>query len=200
MNDEQVEPKASWARLQRPPDFTGGRLTTFRSVVLRHGLPGALLGLLCLLFPPTRALLESALAAMLAQPLRYFAVGLLIFVGLNAYGRFVSGRWQLNQLVWVVYLGVLSLWEEWVFRVALPYHLADQGIDLRTAIIASSLLFGLAHYFTLRWRWQWCVGAFVGGLALSFRFVDHQDLMLITGLHWVVTFLNTPRPPGQTRS
>ena len=48
-------------RLQREPDFTGTKLTTFTEVVLRHGLPGATIGLLLLMSPTARGWLLEAL-------------------------------------------------------------------------------------------------------------------------------------------
>jgi hypothetical protein len=64
-------------------------------------------------------------------------------------------------------------------------------------VVASNALFGFMHYFTLRWKWYWCVGAFLGGMALSRHLAQHQDLALIVAFHWIATFLNTPRPPGR---
>jgi hypothetical protein len=168
-------------------------------VVLRHGLPGALLGVVCLLFPPTRALLPASLAGLLEQPQLYLISLVAVFIALIGFTRYINGNFRLNQLVWVAYLGALSFWEEWVFRAALPYYLISEGVGFWQAVIAVNLVFGLAHYFTLRWKWYWCLGAFFGGVALSNRFADQQDLVLIAGMHWIVTFLNTPRSPGLGR-
>jgi membrane protease YdiL (CAAX protease family) len=66
------------------------------------------------------------------------------------------------------------------------------------AIVLSNLLFAGLHYFTLRWKWQNCLFAFLGGVGLS-RLLDNSgDLALVVLVHFVATFLNTPSPPGAT--
>lgn len=195
-NGEAIAP--SQRRLQRPPDFTGPRLRTFRAVLLRHGLPGALLGGLCLLHPQAGALLAAALSGLLEAPLLYLGVGSLVCGALIAYAWLIDRRLDAQAVGWIVYLLAISSWEEWVFRVALPYLGEAQGISLGVAVVASNVAFGLIHYFTLRWKWPWCLAAALGGLALSRQFGEHFDLAVIIALHWVATFLNTPRPPGRS--
>ncbi|TVS15949.1 MAG: CPBP family intramembrane metalloprotease [Gammaproteobacteria bacterium] len=197
-NDPDLAP--SQRRLQRAPDFTGNRLSSFRAVVLRHGLPGAMLGALCLLHPDMRALLTPALTGFLADPARYLGIAALMFAALVSYAWFIDRRLNAAAVGWILYLLLISIWEEWVFRLALPYFAAENGMELRTAVIASNVLFGAAHYFTLRWKWQWCVAAALGGMALSRNFAVHYDLVLVIGIHWLATFVNTPRLPGGSRA
>ncbi|MFT4799751.1 MAG: hypothetical protein ACI9W1_003192, partial [Candidatus Azotimanducaceae bacterium] len=192
-------PPRSRRRLQRGADFTGGPLGSFREVFLRHGLPGALLGAFCLLHPGMRALLVEATVQAVTTPLPYLLVGSLILVGLSAYSRYSCDGWSCRQFGWVLYLGVLSLWEEWVFRLAIPYSLKEQGAELIVGIILCNILFGAIHYFTLRWKWQWCVAACLGGFAFSRQMDVHFDLLIVAGIHWVATCVNTPRPPGLRR-
>jgi hypothetical protein len=189
----------SQRRLQRPADFTGDRLRTFRAVVARHGLPGAAVGLVCLLDPGIRSLLAPALADALSDPLRYVAIGGLVFAALVAYAGFIDRRLDAAAVGWILYLLLVSTWEEWVFRLAIPHALEAHGVDAQAAVIASNVAFAVAHYFTLRWKWPWCVAACLGGLALSRNFAEHGDLVLVIGIHWVATFLNTPRPLNRSR-
>jgi hypothetical protein len=189
----------SQRRLQREPDFTGGRLNRFMQVFLRHGLPGLLLGVVCLLVPEMQALLIDALAGFVANPGRYVIWAVGIFFLLLAYTYYLDRRIDAPEVGWILYLLVLSTWEEWVFRLAVPYFAAGEGGDLRTAVIASNVAFGLIHYFTLRWKWQWCLGAFLGGMAFSRQLHEHSDLLIIVGIHWVATTINTPRLPGRGR-
>lgn len=190
----------SQRRLQRPPDFTGARLDSFRAVALRHGLPGLLLGLTCLLHPALRETLATGLASASAQPLRYLTIGVAIFAGLLLRAWFLDRKLDAPAIGWIVYLGCLSAWEEWVFRLALPTLFVLAGVEFWLAIVASNLAFGVVHYFTLRWKWSWCLGAFVGGLALSRQYGLHEDLALLIAIHWVATFFNTPRRPYRSGS
>jgi hypothetical protein len=190
----------SQRRLQRPPDFTGDLLRSFRAVALRHGLPGAVLGAVCLLHPEMRGLLMRALESFLVDPVWYVLVGGLIFAAMASYSWFIDRRFDAQAVGWMLYLLMVSAWEEWVFRLAIPYFASAHGIELRTAVVASNLLFGVMHYFTLRWKWHWCLGAGLGGLALSRNFAFHFDLVLVIGIHWIATYLNTPRVPGRGRA
>lgn len=187
-------------RLQRAPDFTGQRLTTFKEVIYRHGLPGLALGLVCLATPAMYNYARTGVQPALETPLLYTLGFVAVLIGLVGYSKLRHGGVNQQQLRWILYLGALSAWEEWVFRLALPYWLQDVGISLTVAVIISNLLFAGAHYFTLRWRWQWCLGAFLGGLALSRQMHVQGDLLLLIGIHWVGTFLNTPRPPDHRAS
>lgn len=185
-------------RLQRNPDFTGDRLSTFGDVLVRHGLPGLLLACLSLFLADVRILVWVGLEPGLSQPATYLLAVAFIFAALTGYACFIDRKWSLSSLGWVGYLGALSLWEELVFRLAMPGLLEGWGAPFWLAAVVSGAAFGGMHYFTLRWRLRWCFGAFLCSLALSSHFNLHIDLLLITAFHWIATVLNTPRPPGKS--
>ena len=166
-NNSSVKPAKSKHRLQRSPDFTGGYLTRFRQVWLRHGLPGALLGLLCLAHPEMRLMLVASLEGFLTNPVRYVSVALFILAALIAYIGVIDRAIDARAVAWILYALAISVWEEWVFRLVVPYFAQAQGFNLFAAIVLANLAFGVLHYFTLRWKWQWCLGAFVGGMLFS---------------------------------
>jgi len=192
---EEIAPKRR-RRLQRDQDFAGSRLTTFRQVFLRHGLPGLALALVCLTLPNLQVLFGDVLAKGSARPGAYAAVFVGILLLMIAYTWRRERTLSASRLGWILYLGALSFWEEWVFRVVLPNVLEAQGLPIWSAVFLSALAFSAAHYFTLRWKWRWCLGAFFGSLALSAQLASQSDLLLITAFHWIGTFLNTPKPPG----
>ncbi len=185
-------------RLQRARDFTGDRLTTFREVFLRHGLPGFVLALICLGIPGLPIVFAEGFEKGLASPQLYLISLALLFLALNGHAWLIDRRWDVSRLGWIAYLGALSFWEEWLFRLAIPHIVEGFGASFWVAATLSALAFAAAHYFTLRWKWQWCVGAFVGSLALSRQMELHDDLLLIAAMHWIATYLNTPRAPGQS--
>ncbi|MEO0983364.1 MAG: CPBP family glutamic-type intramembrane protease [Pseudomonadota bacterium] len=197
MKNAARTPRSSHRRLQRDKDFTGDRLATFREVFLRHGLPGVILAIVCISIPGLYVVFSDGLARGFENPDRYAVGCVLIFAGLSAYAWSIDRQWSLSKPAWILYLGALSFWEEWVFRLAIPEILEGWGAAAWLAAGLSALMFGAAHYVTLRWKWQWCVGAFIGGLFLSRQMQLHNDLLLIAAFHWIATSLNTPRPPGQ---
>lgn len=193
-------PPARRRRLQRDKDFTGDRLSSFREVFLRHGLPGLALALLFLASPDLRAAFGASLARGATHPAIYLAVFALLFSLILTHSWRIDRQWDAAKLGWIAYLGALSFWEEWVFRLALPQVLEGWGASVWLAAGLSAALFGAAHYFTLRWKWKWCVGAAVFSLFLSRQMELQGDLLLITAFHWIGTYLNTPRPPGPSAS
>lgn len=183
-------------RLQRDRDFTGERLSSFREVFLRHGLPGLGLGVSVLLIPDLQTVFIRSLTRASEHIALYAMIGITILIALNAYNWFLDRKWGVAQLGWIVYLGALSVWEEWVFRLALPHLLEGIGSSVWMAAVLSAILFGAVHYFTLRWKWHWCVGAGMGGLYFSHQMELHGDLLWVAAIHWVMTSINTPRPPS----
>ena len=186
-------------RLQRPRDFTGDQIQSFSAVFIRHGLPCALLGLLFLTDDSIWSLLKSATAAASGNNTLYSISAGLIFLCLITHAVIGKYRLDLGRVGWIAYLGCLSLWEEWVFRIGIPHYLGALGVGVLLPIIISNTVFGILHYFTLRWRWRWCLMAGIGGMFFSHNFTNHHDLLLIAGIHWVMTYLNTPRPPNGGR-
>lgn len=182
-------------RLQRNKDFTGARLSSFREVFLRHGLPGLGLALCFLLIPSLQLVFVQSLSRASAHVATYALALAGILVALNAYNWFVDRRWNTAQFGWILYLGALSFWEEWVFRLALPQILEGLGASVWGAAVFSAIVFGAAHFFTLRWKWYWCVSAAFGGLYFSHQMELHGDLLLVAAIHWIATSINTPRPP-----
>lgn len=180
------------SRLQRKPSKNGKRITLFREVLLRHGLFVLLIALSCLLLPNAAGQLSWGLAGPTLNPLSYLIGLLSLSIFFTIFILSSNKKLDLKQIVWVVYLLLISVCEEWAFRLAIPSFL-EQYLSLIPAIVVSNLLFALMHFFTLRWRPVWCIGAFFGAMGLS-NLMSHGDLLLLVGVHWFATFLNTPHP------
>lgn len=163
---------------------------------MRHGLPGLALAIFFLAVPDLHAILAQSLSRASAHAAEYAIASVLILIALSAYTWTMDRQWRIAQLGWLLYLGALSVWEEWVFRLAIPQVLEGYGASVWLAAIMSAVLFGAAHYFTLRWKWYWCIGAGFGGLYFSHSMERYGDLLLVAAIHWVATAINTPRPPA----
>lgn len=162
-------------------------------MVLRHGLPFLLIGGVLLLMP---GLVSESSLSIAFPTVDYLMIGLVITIVMFFWSWWLTNEITLVQASWVFYLLGVSLWEEWVFRVAIPDIMTANGATYLSAILISNLLFGAIHYFTLRWKALWCFFAFLGGMGLSLNYAEQGDFLLIVGLHWVATFANTPRPPS----
>lgn len=193
--EQPLSDPARAGRLQRAPGADGYRIDSFADVVKRHGLTMACLAGLCLLTPGALPLLAQTTARALGQPLAYLAgLGALLL-----FFAYWSGRHRATttrQLQWVFYLLMISVVEEISFRLVLPQLLAGLT-PLTLAQVLSNLLFACIHYFTLRWRLVNCIATFFGGMGLS-HLMGRGDLVLVVAVHWLGTFINTPRPPSGT--
>ena len=184
--------------LQR--DYAGAvaPVSTFLHVLYRHGLTMGIFACSTAWLLATPAVLWDAMADFSANPAKY-ALALLAILGffyvvLKRRGLTLNGM----QGFWIVYLLYISIVEELAFRLFLPLVL-ESSTGLIAAVVLSNFLFAGLHYFTLRWKWQNCLFACLGGIGLS-RLLDNSgDLTLVILVHFVATFLNTPSQPGAVR-
>ncbi len=191
-NLEEVITEAQ-GRLQRSGN-DGVKITSFKQVMLRHGLLMLVLALLCILLPSASSSFSWGMERFFKVPHYYLLAFLGLFVFLVIYSQLSDKVVNRKQLMWIVYLLFISIVEEWVFRLAIPGFLIDY-IEPIYAVVISNFIFAAIHYFTLRWRLMWVIFAFFGAMGLS-RVMGFGDLMIVIWLHWIATFLNTPFPPG----
>lgn len=193
-----THPRPSYAggRLQRPAGDNQGHIGSFRQVIYRHGLTMGVIAALCLQLPDGLEPINQTTENAFTNPLGYLLGAAALAVFFVFYQRRTSNTVSSTQLLWIGYLLYVSVVEELAFRLLLPIGLAT-GIELTTAIVISNVIFAAIHYVTLRWRWQNCLFAFIGGLGFAHLLHTHQDLTLVILAHWFFTFLNTPAPPGK---
>lgn len=191
-------------RLQRRPGLNGFSINRFRSVLVRHGLTIGTLLVLSIGFFLFFAPLEQSGGFLRTKMtlLELFDVEhrhLMMLTGLMIL-MLMTWRWHravvnYRLLGWMGYLGLISVAEELVFRFIAP-QLLHPILGWAGAIIVSNLVFASLHYVTLRWHWQHCVAAFIGGLGLNQLFEGSGDFAMIVLVHWLFTFWNTPLPPS----
>ena len=181
-------------RLQRKMSVGGVYVATFRQIIMRHGLIMGAVILLCLLLPGAIDAVIVGLAPLMSEPYVYVAVLPVMLVFFTVFLVFKGHKVDITQGAWLSYLWVISVVEELSFRLILPSLLLS-SIGLIPAAILSNLLFASIHFFTLRWKFINCFGAFLGGLALSRLLNNSEDIALVILVHWFFTFLNTPTSP-----
>ena len=176
----------------------GAHISTFRQVVYRHGLAMGTTALLLALLPSAYDQVARTTTRFMDNPAAYLLAGALLLTFFVVYQKRKGCRTSLRNSLWLVYLLYISVVEELAFRLFLPILLTD-AIHFYAAAFVSNVIFAAVHYVTLRWRWQNCVFAFVGGMGFAHMLANYQDLTTVILAHWFFTFLNTPAPPAGDR-
>jgi membrane protease YdiL (CAAX protease family) len=189
---------ASGGRLQRPAAVDGAHISTFRQVVVRHGLAMGIMALVLAMGPSAYDQVARTTTRFMDNPAAYLLAGALLLSFFVVYQKRKGYRTSPRNNLWVVYLLYISVVEELAFRLFLPLVLAD-AIHFYAAAFISNVIFAAVHYVTLRWRWRNCVFAFVGGMGFAHMLASYQDLTAVILAHWFFTFLNTPTPPAGDR-
>ena len=180
-------------RLQRDHSPQTTPVTTFAQVLYRHG---ALMGCaaLMLLLTHNGTALEDALSAVQQSPGVFLLAVLTILSAFVGYLKWRDYGLGGRQSLWVGYLFYISVVEEIAFRLYLPVVL-EPYLGPVAGVLISNFIFGAIHYFSLRWKFSHCVVTALGGIGLSRLLAQSGDLALVILVHFVATFLNTPRPP-----
>lgn len=181
-------------RLQRKASGGGVYISKFRQVFLRHGLTMGLVAMVCLFLPALTESIRWSTAAFLTDHLPYIAASAILVVFFLGFLWFRGYSTNGRELTWLAYLLFISIVEEFSFRLMLPSFLL-LTLGAIPAAVLSNLAFACIHFFTLRWRLMNCIGVFLGGLGLSRLLGNTEDIILVIGVHWLVTFLNTPTAP-----
>ena len=193
MSKIETQEKTREGRHQRTPK-DGQYISSFRQVLLRHGMTMTAIAFICMLSLQSTASLSSNSIDFLLKPHIYAIASGFIILVFVIYLFLRKRAVNLSQALWIGYLFSISVVEEVAFRLAVPLLLAGITSNL-FAILISNLLFAGLHYFTLRWKLIPCLFTFLGGLGFA-RLLDNTDnLVLVILVHWFVTFFNTPVPP-----
>ena len=189
---------ASGGRLQRPATLGSAHIATFRQVVYRHGFAMGAMALVLGWLPNAYEQVARTTTSFVVNPTAYLVAGALLLTFLVVYQKRKGYRTSPRNNLWLIYLLYISVVEELAFRLFLPIALAE-AMHFYAAAFISNVIFAAIHYFTLRWRWQNCVFAFVGGMGFAHMLANYQDLTAVILAHWFFTFLNTPAPPAGDR-
>ena len=181
-------------RLQRPAADQSRLINTFQQVLARHFFTMTVVAGICI-FVSTKSFINS----IYLQPLASSPV--LYFFALSAMSLFFiffylkrGNKIERIHLAWLTYLLLISIVEEFAFRMMLPILLSGT-FGMISAVLFSNFLFACIHYVTLRWKLINCVIAFIGGLGLSRLLGGTEDIAILILVHYFFTFLNTPLPP-----
>ena len=193
-NPKKLEPEGRLQRKALDPDFY---ISKFRQVLIRHGLTMSAILFLCILTPYIPTALIYSIADLFINPNRYFLLSLSVAFVMFSFLWVTRKELNFRQLIWIIYLLLISIIEEISFRLSIPIigvnFMSDNFFWI--AVFISNFCFAAIHYFTLRWKLSACVLAFLGGMGFSRLFQITEDLTLVIILHWLLTFFNTPTAP-----
>ena len=181
-------------KLQRPARDLNSLIVSFQQVITRHLLTMSLIAGVCILLSIDLIASSIYLEPLKSSPIFYFFVlsALLLFF---IFFYLIKGhKIERIHLAWLTYLLLISIVEEFAFRMLLPFLLSD-AFGMMAAVLFSNFLFASIHYVTLRWKFINCFFAFVGGLGLSKLLESNGDITILILVHYFFTFLNTPLPP-----
>ena len=164
---------------------------------MRHGLTMSIILLVCILTPHIPTALISSIADLFINPNKYFLLSLSVIIMMFLFLWVTNEELNFRQLIWIIYLLLISIIEEISFRLSIPIigvnFMSDNFFWL--TVFISNFCFAAIHYFTLRWKPSACVLAFLGGMGFSRLFQITEDLTLVIIVHWLLTFFNTPTAP-----
>ena len=193
-NPKKLVPEGRLQRKALDPNFY---ISKFRQVLIRHGLTMSAILFLCILTPYIPTALIYSIADLFINPNRYFLLSLSVAFVMFSFLRVTRKELNFRQLIWIIYLLLISIIEEISFRLSIPIigvnFMSDNFFWI--AVFISNFCFAAIHYFTLRWKLSACVLAFLGGMGFSRLFQITEDLTLVIILHWLLTFFNTPTAP-----
>ena len=185
-------------RLQRASRDSKSYISKFRQVLARHGFTMTFIAIGCILFPSVLSGLFLSLDNLFLNTNKYLIASLSILISIVIYLKFFNLELNYRQIFWIGYLLLISIVEEIGFRLSLPILFSEHFLKEYHFVIPiffSNLIFASLHYFTLRWKFNACLFAFLGGVGLSRLFYVTEDLALVILIHWAITFLNTPTAP-----
>ena len=193
-NPKKLVPEGRLQRKALDPEFY---ISKFRQVLMRHGLTMSTILFMCILTPYIPTALIHSISDLFVNSNKYFLFSLSAAIMMFLFLWFTRKELNFRQLIWIIYLLLISIIEEISFRLSIPIigvnFMGDNFFWL--AVFISNFCFAAIHYFTLRWKLSACVLAFLGGMGFSRLFQITEDLTLVIILHWLLTFFNTPTAP-----
>ena len=181
-------------RLQRPAKDQNCLISTFNQVLARHFLTMAVIAGICIFISMESFANSIYLKPITSSPVYYFFILTAISLFFIFFYLKRGHKIEWIQLAWLTYLLLISIVEEFAFRMMLPILLSGT-FGMMSAVLFSNFLFAFIHYMTLRWKLINCVVAFIGGIGFSRLLVSTEDIAILILVHYFFTFLNTPLPP-----
>ena len=181
-------------RLQRPATDQNRLINAFKQVLARHFVTMVVIAGICIVISIESFANSINLQPLTSSPVFYFFVLSAMSLFFIFFYLKRGHKIERIHLAWLTYLLLISIVEEFAFRMMLPILLSGT-FGMISAVLFSNFLFACIHYVTLRWKLINCVIAFIGGLGLSRLLGGTEDIAILILVHYFFTFLNTPLPP-----
>ena len=145
----------------------------------------------------SRLLSDYFLTVRIKPLLKGFLIGLLmimIFAALASFFRVLDFQYQkitVSAAVSFAFYLFVAVGEEIIFRGYILNNLREKMSDLR-ALIISSILFGLVHYFNDYFTWIGFASISISGFLMGWVMLKYNSISSAIGMHWSWNFIQGP--------
>ncbi len=116
-NPKKLVPEGRLQRKALDPEFY---ISKFRQVLMRHGLTMSTILFICILTPYIPTALIHSIADLFVNSNKYFLLSLSAAIMMFLFLWFTRKELNFRQLIWIIYLLLISIIEEISFRLSIP--------------------------------------------------------------------------------
>ena len=115
-NPKKLVPEGRLQRKALDPEFY---ISKFRQVLMRHGLTMSVILFFCILTPYIPTALIYSIEDLFVNPNKYFLLSLSVVIMMFLFLWVTSKELNFRQLIWIIYLLLISIIESGQLRVAI---------------------------------------------------------------------------------